>query len=112
VADDGLGFHAGPTSALGAGWLPSRVAALLTCALVAVTALVCAAILCAAVLVPARTAVVPFVVVVCVGCPMAAAYELPTAIAELRRPVPEVGPLAQLGSDLDALPETHHPLGL
>jgi hypothetical protein len=84
----------------------------LSCAVVLVTALVCAAILCAAALVPAPTAVLPFVVVVCVGCPMAAACELPRAVAELRRPASEAGALAQLRSELDALPETHHPLGL
>ena len=74
-------------------------------------AVACGAILCAAVLVPAPAAVVPFVVIVCIGCPMAAACELPRAIADLRRPS-DAGPLARLRSELDALPETEHPLGL
>jgi hypothetical protein len=94
------------------GPLPSRLAAGLTCALVAVTALVCAAILCAAALVPAPTAILPFVVVVCVGGAMAVACELPRAVAELRRPALGRGALAQLRSELAALPETDHPLDL
>jgi hypothetical protein len=72
----------------------------------ALSALVCAALLLAAVLVPAPTAVLPFVVVTCLCCPMAAAYELARAIAPLRDPAVE------LRRDLDRLPETPHPLGL
>jgi hypothetical protein len=39
----------------------------------ALVLLVCAALLTAAVLVPAPTTVLPFVIVMCLGCPMAAA---------------------------------------
>ena len=63
----------------------TRSHALLRCAFVAVTGLIGAALLCAAALVPAPPAVLPLLVVVCVGSPMAAACELPGAIAVLRR---------------------------
>lgn len=87
------------------------------CALVAVTALVCGALLAAAALVPAPAAVVPFVVVVGIALPMAAACELPRAVARLRRGAPGHRPLdpsalERLRRQLDALPETRHPLGL
>ena len=67
---------------------------------------VCAALLIAAVLVPAPTAVLPFVVATCLGCPMAAAYELARAMAAVR------DPHIELRRELDRLPETQHPLGL
>jgi hypothetical protein len=95
---------------------PTRRRALASCAFVAVTALMCAALLSAAALVPAPPAIVPVLVVICIGCPMAAACELPGAIAGLRRaPRPRAldsRALAALRSQLDALPETQHPLGL
>jgi ABC-type nitrate/sulfonate/bicarbonate transport system permease component len=68
--------------------------------------LVCAALLTAAVLVPAPTAVLPFVIASCLGCPMAAAYELSRAVAAVR------DPHVELRRDLDRLPETPHPLDL
>jgi hypothetical protein len=76
----------------------------------------CAGLLSAAALVPAPAAVLPFIVVVCIGGPMVAALELPAAIAGLgrtgRRPAPDAHALATLRRQLDALPETQHPLGL
>ena len=72
----------------------------------AATTLVCAALLVAAVLVPAPVAVLPFVIAACLGCPMAAAYELARAVAAMREPQLE------LRRELDRLPETPHPLGL
>jgi ABC-type nitrate/sulfonate/bicarbonate transport system permease component len=68
--------------------------------------LVCAALLTAAVLVPAPTAVLPFVIASCLGCPMAATYELSRAVAAVR------DPHVELRRDLDRLPETPHPLDL
>jgi hypothetical protein len=98
----------------------TRGRALLRCAFVAVTALLCAGLLCAAALVPAPPAVLPLVVVVCIGTPMVAACELPGAIAGLRRRGGRAGRARRLDSrelealrrQLDALPETQHPLGL
>lgn len=77
----------------------------------------CAGVLCAAALVPAPPVVLPLLVVVCVGSPMAAALELPGAIAGLRRGAGRAGALdarsvEALRRQLDALPETQHPLGL
>ena len=66
----------------------------------------CGALLAAAMLVPAPTAVLPFVIVTCLGCPMAAAWELAHAVAAVR------DPHAELRRELDRLPETQHPLGL
>jgi hypothetical protein len=96
--------------------LPSRRRALLRFAFVALTAVMCAALLSAAALVPAPPAVLPLLVIVGIGCPMAAACELPGAIAGLRRPrhrpALDGGALDTLRRQLDALPETQHPLGL
>ena len=72
----------------------------------ALAALACGALLTAAVLVPAPAVVVPFVVATCLGCPMAAAYELSRAVAAVRDPQRE------LRRELDRLPETPHPLDL
>jgi ABC-type nitrate/sulfonate/bicarbonate transport system permease component len=72
----------------------------------AVATLACAAVLIAAVLVPAPTAVLPFLIATCLGCPMAGAYELARAVAAVR------DPYVELRRELDRLPETPHPLGL
>jgi hypothetical protein len=95
----------------------TRGSALLRLAFVAVTALMGAGLLCAAALVPAPPAVLPLLVVVCIGSPMAAACELPGAIDALRRGSGGVRPLdaralEALRRQLDGLPETQHPLGL
>lgn len=88
--------------------LPTRHQARLICLFAAVTTVVCASLLAAAALVPAPAAVLPLIILVCIGCPMAAAYELPPAMAALR------GERAwsALRRQLDDLPETPHPLGL
>ena len=76
----------------------------------------CATLLTAAALVPAPPAVLPLLVIIGIGCPMVAAYELPRALAGLRRPMRsravDSRALAALRRQLDALPETQHPLGL
>ena len=64
-----------------------------------------------AMLVPAPAAAVPLVAVVCVGCPLFASWEVPVAIASLRR-VRAHRALARLREGLDRLPEVEHPLGL
>ena len=83
-----------------------RRRATLVAVFAAVVTLVCAALLIAAVLVPAPTAVLPFVIGACLGCPMAATYELARAVAAVR------DPQLELRRELDRLPETPHPLGL
>jgi hypothetical protein len=99
----------------------TRRQAVLLCVYVALTALMCAGLLSAAALVPAPPVVLPFLVVVGVGCPMVAACELPAAIAGLRatrrtgreRPrALDEGALETLRRQLDGLPETRHPLDL
>jgi hypothetical protein len=86
--------------------VPVRRRAILVGLFAVLATLVCAALLTAAVLVPAPTAVLPFVIATCLGCPMAAAYELARAIAAVR------APHLELRRELDRLPETPHPLGL
>ena len=88
---------------------------MVVCALAGVTALVCAGLLTAAALVPAPPVVLPLLAIVCIGCPMAAACELPAALARLRTPARlpvDSRALAALRQQLDSLPETQHPLGL
>jgi hypothetical protein len=58
----------------------------------------------AAALAPAPPGALVAVLVICVACPMAAALDLPEAIAVLRWP-------AQMRRRLQELPETPHPLG-
>ena len=86
--------------------MPVRRRAVLVALFAAFAALACGALLTAAVLVPAPVVVLPFVIAACVGCPMAAAYELAQAIAAVR------DPRLELRRELDRLPETPHPLGL
>ena len=86
--------------------MPARRRALLVSLFAAFAALACGALLTAAVLVPAPVAVLPFMIAACVGCPMAAAYELARAIAAVR------DPQLELRRELDRLPETPHPLDL
>jgi hypothetical protein len=91
----------------------TRRHAIAQCAFVAVTALMCAGLLSAAALVPAPPAVLPLLVVIGIGCPMVAACGLPAAITCLRRRKPiDTRALDALRRQLDALPETQHPLGL
>ena len=69
------------------------------------TALIAAALVAAAALVPAPPAVLPLLVLTCVGAPIASAFELSRALAAVR------APREALRRQLDALPETPHPLG-
>ena len=94
-----------------------RQGAIAICVAVALTGLLCIGLLTFAVIAPAPVAAVPFVAAICVCAPMAAAWELPGAIAVLRhRPalaaVDGTALLAELRGHLDRLPETQHPLGL
>ena len=83
-----------------------RRRAILAVLFTGLTTLVCGALLAAAVLVPAPEAVLPFVILACLGCPMTASYDLARAIGAVREP------RLQLRRELDRLPETPHPLGL
>jgi hypothetical protein len=72
-----------------------------------VGALSVAGVLCAASLVPAPTGVVFVTTVVCVAYSMAAGHELCRAVAVLRT---FRRARAELRRELDALPQTRHPL--
>ncbi len=85
---------------------PSR--ARLVCLAAGAMALACAGLVVVAALVPPPAAIVPILALVCIGCPMAAAYELPSAIMSLRSHR-RAGLAFRRG--LDELPETPHPLG-
>jgi hypothetical protein len=66
----------------------------------------------AAMLAPAPAPALPVVVVMAVGMPMVAAWELSSVRSALRHAAHEGRALAGLRRELDALPETQHPLGL
>jgi hypothetical protein len=82
------------------------------CVFVATTAVMCAALLSAAVLVPAPPAALPMILAVCIGLPMAVAFELPTAFGVVRGAVAGRRHLSALRRELERLPETRHPLDL
>jgi hypothetical protein len=86
----------------------TRGEAIRECAFAVLTAVACAALLCAAALAPAPPAALPFLVVLCVICPMAATWSVPASIALLRT---DARAVAQLRRSLEELPETTHPLG-
>jgi hypothetical protein len=91
--------------------------AIARCFFAALVVLTCAALFSAAALVPAPPTVLPCVLVVCIGWPMVAAWELRASISVLRGRDAGDGPLdrralATLRRHLDRLPETQHPLGL
>jgi hypothetical protein len=78
----------------------------------AVTLLVSMAVCAAAILTPAPPAAVPLVVIVCVGCPPFAAWQVPVALAALRARSGRGRAVSMFRRSLDELPETEHPLGL
>jgi hypothetical protein len=96
--------------------LPTRRQALLACLFAALTVVTCAAMFTAAALAPAPAALVPLVAVLCVGLPMVAAWELPRAVAALRRHgvlrSHDTRAVAELRRSLARIPETAHPLDL
>jgi hypothetical protein len=91
--------------------VPTRVL-VLRALYVALTLLCAAALVTAAVLVPAPAPVLPAVIVLAIGMPMVGAWELSFVIAALQHAAHEGRVVAGLRRELDALPETHHPLGL
>ena len=76
------------------------------------TVLTSIAVCVVAVLAPAPAAALPVVVAICVGCPVFAGWEVPTAIASLRADRAAGRALDRLRRSLAQLPETEHPLGL
>ena len=78
----------------------------------AFTALICGGLCVAAILARAPAAVVPMIALICVGCPMLAGWQVPTAVASLRAQRSKGQALAALRRGLAQLPETEHPLGL
>lgn len=87
---------------------------MVSCLLCALATLMCAALATCAALAPAPPAVLPFVVLVSIGCPMLLALDLPAAVAVLRATGRrrEKEALEELRRGLDELPEVNHPLGL
>lgn len=83
----------------------------LTLLVAALSVISCLAVCAAAILVPAPSAAVPLVALMCVGCPMFASWEVPVAIDSLRARRGNKA-LAMLRKSLDKLPEVEHPLGL
>lgn len=75
------------------------------------TTITSAALCAAAILAPAPEAVVPFVVIICIGCPVLASWQVPDVLAALRTRRLATRALSQLHRGLALLPETEHPLG-
>lgn len=90
----------------------TRVRPALVLLAAALTALISAGVCTAAILAPAPAAVVPLVVLICIGCPLFASWEVPVALASVRSERAAGRALARLRRTLEQLPETEHPLGL
>jgi hypothetical protein len=91
----------------------TRLHAILVCSFLGVAGAGCAALAAAAALVPAPPAVIPFIVAICIGCPLVFRGELRSSIGVLRDP--RLRPLRRrhlnrLRRELERLPETSHPL--
>ena len=95
---------------------PNRRDASALCVVAALSLLACAGLLIAAVLAPAPPAVLPLLVFVCLGCPLALGWSLPASLAVLRAAREHEDDRARvmdtLRRQLDRIPETRHPLGL
>jgi hypothetical protein len=89
----------------------SRVRRRLVLIVALVTVLSSMAVCAVAILVPAPAPVVPLVVAVCVGGPLFAAWEAPSALAGVRAERVHRRALSSLRRGLDQLPEVEHPLG-
>jgi hypothetical protein len=92
--------------------VPNRREAASACILALLSAACSAGLVAAAVLLHPPAAIVPLLVIVCVGCPVFGTWELPLAIAALRAGrVSHRRAIATLRRTLDQLPEVEHPLG-
>lgn len=76
------------------------------------TLILCAGVCAAAIVVPAPASAVPLIVLICVGCPMFAGWQVPDAVSFLRGRRAGANALRRLRKSLGDLPETEHPLGL
>jgi hypothetical protein len=74
------------------------------------TAIMAAATCVVAILAPAPAVVTPLIAAICVGCPVFAGWEVPSALSALRANRGEQA-LARLRRKLAELPEIEHPLG-
>jgi hypothetical protein len=94
-------------------YLFTRREAIAACVFAAVAALCSAGLCAAAVLMHPPVAVIPLLVIVCVGSPVYGTWQLPYAIAALRagRGESHRRAIASLRRSLDRLPEVEHPLG-
>src|SRR3954447_12869922 len=101
----------------------SRRQAFFGCVFVGLSLLASAALISAGTLAPAPPGVLPFLLLVSLAAPILAAWELPSALAALRRsrdagdqrdgpPPLDRRALLALRRNLDKLPETRHPLDL
>ena len=77
----------------------------------AMTTITSAALCTAAIVAHAPIAVIPFVVIICIGCPVLASWQVPDVLAALRSRRLATRALTQLHRGLAQLPETEHPLG-
>jgi hypothetical protein len=92
--------------------LPTRRQAASVCVFAVVSALCSAGLLAAALVLHPPAAIVPLLVIVCVGSPVFGTWELPLAISVLRaRRASHRREIATLRRALDQLPEVEHPLG-
>ena len=81
----------------------------MTCLFAAISAIAFTALCTTAAVLGAPTAVLPFIIAVSIACPMFLAVELRPALAALSA---STRAMSDLRAQLDALPETQHPLGL
>jgi hypothetical protein len=76
------------------------------------TTLTCGALCAVAIVGHAPDVVVPLVVTICIGGPVLASWQVPSAVATLRARRRGARALAQLRRGLADLPDTEHPLGV
>ena len=88
----------------------TRRQAVFTCVVAALSALCSGGLCVAAVLLHPPLAIIPLLVVTCVGCPVFGTWELPHALATLRADSRRRA-IAMFRRSLEQLPETRHPLG-
>jgi hypothetical protein len=92
--------------------LPTRRQALASLFSVVLSVIACAALMTAAVVAHAPVAVLPFLTLASIACPMTLAWSAPLNLAVLRTRTTDRDAVAALRRELDGLPEAEHPLGL
>ena len=92
--------------------LPPRRQAYATLLLTAATVMASAALMTVVALEHPPVAVLPLVILACIGCPLVMAWSVPTAIAVLRATAFDTRAVSAMRRSLDRLPEVDHPLGL